>query len=224
MQLDHTGTTTTRFVADPRAMTVGTTLEPMVKTRSRTRIWIRRIALFVLILAAGAAFGRFLIARADGPVGVFAGGPFRTGELVPLGEIDWRRLDAESNLELELVAEATSLTLWFSVHEGVPYVACDLDCVGGRLTRWPQQVERDDRVVVRIAGQRADARLVHVPHGTPEYQTARAARLRKFSGQSGAFAAVEVAAHDTVVDVGEQVTGRAKRGEPGDRLYRLVTR
>ncbi|MCZ6473233.1 MAG: hypothetical protein O6934_07315, partial [SAR324 cluster bacterium] len=56
-------------------------------------------------------------------------------------------------------------TLWFSVHEGAPYVSCGHDCIGGRLTRWPQLIERDDRVVIRIEGKCIEARLVHVPHG-----------------------------------------------------------
>jgi hypothetical protein len=92
------------------------------------------------------------------------------------------------------------------------------------LTRWPQQVERDDRVVVRIDGRRADGRLVHIPHGTPEYEAARGGRLKKFSGAGGPLAAAETAAHNTVVEVGEQLTGRAKRSEPGDRLYRIDPR
>jgi hypothetical protein len=199
-------------------------LEDEMEGRSRGQVWVRRIAVLIAVLVAVGAAGRFLLTRADGPVGIFAGGPLRSGELVALGEIDWATLDAQFDLELEIVEPGTSLTLWFSVHDGIPYVACDLDCVGGQLTRWPQRIERDDRVVVRIAGQRAEARLVHVPHGTPEYQVVRAGRLRKFSGESGAYAAAETTAHDMVVEVGETLTGRAKRSEPGDRLYRVVPR
>jgi hypothetical protein len=106
----------------------------------------------------------------------------------------------------------------------VPYVACDLDCIGGRLTRWPQQIERDDRVVIRIEGMRAEARLVHVPHGSAEYETVKAGRARKYSGNSGGRAAAETAAHGAVVGVGEALTGRSKRKEPGDRLYRVDPR
>jgi hypothetical protein len=165
-----------------------------------------------------------LLSRADGPIGILAGGPLRSGELVGLSDLDWTALDALHDLELEIVGEGRSRTLWFSVHDGIPYVACDLDCMGGRLTRWPQQIERDDRVVVRIDGRRIEARLVHVPHGTAEYQVVRAGRLEKFSGEGGPGAAYEAAAHNTVVEVGEQLTGRAKRSEPGDRLYRIDPR
>ncbi len=192
--------------------------------RPRTRTWLRRLAVLAALIVVAVAVGRFLLSRADGPVGILAGGPLRSGELVTLPDLDWNSLDALHDLELEIVGEGRSRTLWFSVHEGVPYVACDLDCVGGRLTRWPQQIELDDRIVLRIDGKRIEGRLVHVPHGTPEYDVVRAGRLQKFSGAGGAGAAAEAAAHNTVVEVGETLTGRSKRSEPGDRLYRVVPR
>ena len=180
------------------------------------------------IVACGAALlalgGAVLLSHADGPTFVFAGGPFRSGEWVDLGALDWNALDARHELELEIVDAESSLTLWFSVHEGTAYVGCDLDCVDGRLTRWPQQIERDDRVVVRIDGKRARARLVHVAHGTPEYVVVREGRERKYAGDAGAGAALETAAHGTVVGVGEVLTGRSQRSEPGDRLYRVDPR
>ena len=192
--------------------------------RSRTSTWLRCLVVLAALIVAAVAVGSFLLSRADGPVGILAGGPLRSGELVTLPDLDWNALDARHDLELEIVGEGRSRTLWFSVHGGVPYVACDLDCVGGRLTRWPQQIERDDRIVLRIDGKRIEGRLVHVPHGTPEYDVVRAGRLRKFSGAGSAGAAAEAAAHNAVVDVGETLTGRSKRSEPGDRLYRVDPR
>ncbi len=188
---------------------------------SRSRVWLGRLAVAAALLLAVLASGAFLLSRADGPVYVFAGGPLRTGEQTDFADMDWDALDERHELEMEIVGAGSSRTLWFSVHEGVPYVACDLDCVGGVLTRWPQQIERDDRVVIRIDGKRVAARLVHVPHGTEEYEIARAARERKYSGDEGGRAAAETAAHDAVVEVGEVLTGRSRREEPGDRLYRV---
>jgi hypothetical protein len=195
-----------------------------VKDTSRSKAWLRRLAVIVGLLFATLAGGAFLLSRADGPVFVFAGGPLRSGEQVDFADMDWDGLDAQHELQLEIVGAASSRTLWFSVHEGVPYVACDLDCVDGRLTRWPQQIERDDRVVIRIDAKRVEGRLVHVPHGSAEYEAARAGRKRKYSGDEGGRAAAETAAHGTVVGVGEALTGRSKRKEPGDRLYRMDPR
>lgn len=191
---------------------------------SRSRRIVRWLAAAVALALAAFAAGALLIARADGPVLIFAGGPLRSGEIVELDAMDWGALDAHTELELEIVGAESSRTLWFSVDSGIPYVACDLDCMGGRLARWPQQIERDDRVVVRIDGRRAAARLVHVPHGTEEYARVRAGRERKYSGSGGGRAAAETAAHSAVVEVGEVLTGRARKSEPGDRMYRIVPR
>lgn len=177
-----------------------------------------------IALIAMPLLGQIFLSRADGPVFVLAGGPFKTGEIVPLLALDWTALDAHHELEMEIVGAGSSRILWFSVHEGVPYVACDLDCVGGILERWPQQVDQDARVVVRIDGRRAEGELVHVAHGTPEYEAVRAGRERKYSGEAGGRAAAETAAHGAVVEWGEVLTGRARRDEPGDRLYRIDPR
>ena len=195
-----------------------------MQSEVKRRPWLRRSAIGLVVVVVALAFGAFLIARADGPVWVFGGGPFRSGEIVALDALDWNALDARHELEMEIVGAGSSRILWFSVDDGVPYVACDLDCIGGRLARWPQQIERDPRVVVRIDGRRAEGRLVHVPHGTAEYASARAARERKYAGDEGGRAAAETAAHGAVVEWGERLTGRSKRAEPGDRLYRVEPR
>lgn len=189
-----------------------------------SRRWLRPLLVVLGLLAFAFAAGALLVRHADGPVLIFAGGPFRTGDRVALRDLDWAALDARTELEMEIVGAESSRTLWFSVHDGIPYVACDLDCFGGVLSRWPEQIERDDRVVLRIDAKRADGRLVHVPHGTAEYEAVRAGRLRKYSGAGGARAAAEATAHNTVVEVGELLTGRAARSEPGDRLYRVDPR
>jgi hypothetical protein len=190
----------------------------------RLRSWLRRLAVAVALIVAALAGGAFLLSRADGPVLVFTGGPLRSGEPVEFADVDWEALDSLHELELEIVGAGSSRTLWFSVDDGVAYVGCDLDCVGGVLARWPQQIERDDRVVVRIDGRRVEGRLIHVPHGSAEYASARAERERKYSGELGGRAAAETAAHHAVVEVGEVLTGRARRSEPGDRLYRVAPR
>jgi hypothetical protein len=196
--------------------------------QSQRRSRIAHPAAIVGLLFATLLGVAFLIAwgttRTDGPVWVLAGGPFQSGERVDFRDIDWEPLDVLHELEIEIVAAKSSRTLWFSVHDGAPYVACELDCIGGRLTRWPQQIEHDDRVVIRINEKRVEARLVHVPHESTEYMEVRAGRERKYAGDEGGRAAAETSAHSTVIEVGEALTGRANRPEPGDRLYRVDPR
>ena len=195
--------------------------EEPVKRKLLTVPSLGRAAILAALLFAAVQAGLFLLSRADGPFFIFTGGPFRSGEQVELAEMDWDALDTLHELELEIVDAESSLTLWFSVQDGVAYVACDLDCIDGNLSRWPGQIELDDRVVVRIEEKRADARLTHVPHGSTEYAIVRAGRDRKYAGSGGTREAAETAAHGTVVEVGEILTGRSQRAEPGDRLYRV---
>lgn len=183
-----------------------------------------KLAIAIATLFTIVAGGMFLISNADGPVFVFAGGPLRTGEQVQFANMQWTELDALHELEMEIVGAESSRTLWFSVYNGVPYVACDLDCIDGQLNRWPQQIERDSRVVIRIDSKRVEAELVHVPHDSPEYALVKAGRDRKYSGKEGGRAAAESSSHNAVVGVGELLTGRAQRKEPGDRLYRADAR
>ena len=195
-----------------------------MQKRSKTSAWLRRLAVLTVLAVVAFAGATLLLSRADGPVNVFAGGPLRSGEKVAFAQMDWSSLDKLHELELEIVTSASSRTLWFSVYGGVPYIGCDLDCIGGKLTRWPVQIERDDRVVLRIDAKRVNGRLIHVPHGTPEYTAARAARELKYSGAQGGRAAASTAAHSTVVGVGEALTGRTELAAPGDRLYRVDSR
>jgi len=92
------------------------------------------------------------------------------------------------------------------------------------LNRWPQQVELDKRVVVRIDEKRANGVLVYVPHETHEYKQVRVGRNQKYAGGNGGRAAAETAAHSTVVNVGEILTGRDQLEEPGDRIFRINPR
>ena len=185
----------------------------------RGRIWV-----VIGVLVGLVAMGWLGLSNADGPLFIFQGGPFRSGEVVAYDALDWTRLDAKTELEMEIVGAETSLTLWFSVTDGKPFVACDLDCEDGRLNRWPSLVRADDRVVLRIEDKRVEGRLAYVPHATPEYAVVKADRDRKYSGAGGGRAAAETAAHATVVEVGEALTGRAERAEPGDRVFRFDPR
>ena len=65
-----------------------------MKDTSRVKRWVRCIAIAIALLFAALASGAFLLARADGPMFVFAGGPFRSGEQVDFADLDWESLDA----------------------------------------------------------------------------------------------------------------------------------
>jgi hypothetical protein len=172
-------------------------------------------AWIVVCVLAFATFLRF----ADGPVLVLPGGPLRSGEPVAFESVDWGELDRFRELELEVQHTGTSRLLWFSVYEGRPYFSCGFACDGGWPKRWPYHVDRDGRVVLRLDGQRIEARLERVAEHSPEYAAARGTRERKFSGASGGREAVEQVAAESVVQWGSQVSDA-----PKGRLYRAVPR
>jgi hypothetical protein len=178
----------------------------------------RLIALGAWILVA-VAICAALLRLSDGPTLVFPGGPLRSGEPVVFDSVAWDELDGLRELELEVQRTRTSRLLWFSVYEGRPYFSCGFACDGGWPKRWPYQVDRDARVVLRIDGKRIEAQLERVAEGSPEYAAAYAARRRKFGGAEGGRESAERVAAESVVRMGKPLSE-----EPRGRLYRAVAR
>jgi hypothetical protein len=84
----------------------------------------------------------------DGPISIFPGGPFRSGERV-MAEPDWAFARDIPEVELQLVDPPRSRIVWLVVHDGLPYVACGFLDVP-LWKQWPYEVLEDDRVLLRI--------------------------------------------------------------------------
>ena len=111
----------------------------------------------------------------DGPYGPLAGGALRSGELVTERVQDWRFAEGR-DVELELSGAGTSRITGLMVHDGVPYIPCDLGYMWGRfeglqrailnaiylVKSWHLDAERDGRAVLRIDGKRYPAEAVRV--------------------------------------------------------------
>jgi hypothetical protein len=94
------------------------------------------------VVAVGARFH-------DGPIGPFAGGPFR-GAVEVGSEPDWTFLDGVREIELQVNASAPrTIHTWVVTHGGVAYVPAGF----AARKRWPTQVEADGRVVLRARGR-----------------------------------------------------------------------
>ena len=138
--------------------------------------WILGIvALAIIVLLV-------ILQRADGPYGPIAGGKLMAGNQIEPYPTDWisaLSVDANEVFEVELQLESTgrSRTTGAIVYDGVLYIPCDLGYVWRRIpdftTRailrilwlvksWHQRVLTDDRVVIRLADQKLEARLVRV--------------------------------------------------------------
>jgi hypothetical protein len=94
----------------------------------------------------------------DGPIGMFKGGAFRSGEPAP-APADWSFAAADQTLELELPVDVgQSITAWLAVQDGRLYVPCGL-C---ESKRWAREVLRDGNVRVRLDGKIYELRATRV--------------------------------------------------------------
>jgi hypothetical protein len=109
------------------------------------------LAIVVGVVALAARF-------ADGPVGAFPGGPFRSGEFVEDAAVDWT--PATDVPEVELESAGRSRTTWILVLDGEAYIPASLDFPPGK--RWHLEALEQPDAVVRIDGRRYKRRLVRV--------------------------------------------------------------
>ena len=124
------------------------------------------IALLVLLAAIGSLL---VVARFhDGPLGIVAGGPLRSGELVTTPpEPDWGFTHDLQTIEFQLMSPARSRTTWILEVDGHIYIPCGYmtSTVGKLWKHWPIEAEHDGRAVLRIDGKRYPRLLVRIQHG-----------------------------------------------------------
>ena len=126
--------------------------------------WLAALAVGV---AAVALFASVIAHSSDGPIGPLAGGPFRSGELVPEAKIDWESLARTPTVELQLVDPPRSRTTHIVVLDGRAYIPSGIVKVGPFVflgqafwKQWPDDVLEDPRVIVRSDGRLYEARAV----------------------------------------------------------------
>jgi hypothetical protein len=139
------------------------------------------IALAVIVLSIG---GLAIAARFhDGPVAIFAGGPFASGEPVTGPEPDWSFVRDVGEVEFQLREPPRSRTTWILYHDGKAYIPCGyMTTWWGKLwKRWPHEAERDPRVLLRVDGKLYERRLVRIESG-PAVAPLLAELSRKYAG------------------------------------------
>lgn len=122
------------------------------------------LAVFVIAFVCLLIGARF----ADGPLAIVAGGPFTSGELVTGPEPDWSFVADVQEVEFQLVDPARSRTTWILEHDGKAYIPCGyMTTWWGRIwKRWPIEVERDNRAILRVDGKLYERRLVRIEQGS----------------------------------------------------------
>ena len=121
---------------------------------------------------------------ADGPVGIVAGGPFKSGAPHQGPEPDWSIVRDIETIELQSVAPARSRTTWVLYHDGRAYIPCGyMNSIWGKIWKqWPIEAERDGRAIVRIDGALYDRYLVRI-NDSAVLEPVVAELFRKYIGQ-----------------------------------------
>lgn len=117
----------------------------------------------VLALGAVTVAARFH----DGPIAIFAGGPFTSGERVTGPEPDWSFVRDIPEVEFQLLDPPRSRTTWILEYDGRIFIPCGyMTTTWGRAwKRWPVEAEQDGRAILRIDGKLYDRQLVRVQDG-----------------------------------------------------------
>ena len=142
--------------------------------------WIAIVFAGLVMLVGAVAFGaRF----ADGPIAVFPGGPFASGEWVEDPNVDFSFAANIEEIELESGASPTSRTTWILLDGKRAYIPCSLGFPPGK--RWHTEALASPEAVVRIEGKRYRRRLVKVEDDALVQRLATAAGQKYGSGPPG---------------------------------------
>ncbi|RIL05913.1 MAG: hypothetical protein DCC71_08530 [Proteobacteria bacterium] len=148
---------------------------------------MRRVARILGVLLAvviAAIAGLAVAARfSDGPIAIFAGGPFTSGERVSGPEPDWSFVRDVREVEFQLLDPPRSRVTWILDHAGKAYIPSGyMTSWWGRLwKRWPHEAAQDPRVLLRIDGKLYERRLVRIESG-PAVQPLLDELGRKYAG------------------------------------------
>ena len=122
----------------------------------------------ILIATLSLAIGLFLFSMrfSDGPIAVFSGGPFSSGEISAAPD-SWEFLKDRGEIEFQTLDPSTSRIVWLGVNNGRLFIVSGYmnTNYGAIWKQWPHYLENDDRVIFRIDGKIYEQRLVRVMDG-----------------------------------------------------------
>lgn len=132
---------------------------------------MKRVLGFLAVLIGLAILlvvGMWLAARFhDGPLALFSGGSFSSGERYQGPEPDWSFLKDHETVEFQLLVPARSRTTWIVEHDNRIFIPSGyMNSTVGRLWKqWPRQAEADGRAILRVDGRLYERQLVRIRSG-----------------------------------------------------------
>jgi len=142
--------------------------------------------LLMLIAVVVIAIGSFLFYMRfhDGPIEVFSGGPFSSGELVTESAPNWDEIADLATFEVETLVPARSRTTWLTVVDGRLFIPSGyMNTAFGKIwKRWPRHAEKDGRARLRIGDKIYERRLNRISADDPIIAGVVAGLNAKYSG------------------------------------------
>ena len=147
-----------------------------MKTLSTMKTLSKWLGIVIVVLVMAIGLLSFGARYHDGPLAIFTGGPFTSGEIVPASN-DWNILRDSETVEFQTLDPLVSRTVWLVVYDGrlfftSGYFKWDEDHglreygLPGLISRlskpWPYQLETDNRIILRIDDKLYERRLQQV--------------------------------------------------------------
>ncbi len=132
-----------------------------VKPGHRTRASTLGVIIAVVVILL--VYARFH----DGPVAIFAGGPFSSGDIYSGPEPDWSPMRTRQEVEFQLLEPARSRVTWIAEHGGRPcIVSAYMSTSFAEIWKqWPHEIAKDDRILLRVDDVIYERRLVRSMEG-----------------------------------------------------------
>lgn len=121
---------------------------------------LRWLLYVVLALVVALAVVAFAARYADGPIAIFPGGPFQSGEVVDDPAADLSFAADLREIELQSGMPPSSRTVWVLVKDGEAFVPCSLTFPPRK--NWHREALIHPQAEVRIQGRRYPRRLEKV--------------------------------------------------------------
>ncbi len=121
------------------------------------------VGLLALVLALFLAYAR----THDGPIAIVPGGPFERGELHTGPEPDWSAMRTRGEVEFQLLDPPRSRITWIAEHENRIYIVSGyMNTTFGKIWKqWPHEVEKDNRILLRVDDTIYERQLVRIMEG-----------------------------------------------------------
>jgi hypothetical protein len=122
--------------------------------------------LLAIIAVLVVAFGTFVFSMRhhDGPIEIFAGGPFKSGELTDDANQNWERYADRDTIQLQSLEPPRSRTLWLVVIDNRIFVpsAYMNSRFGKAWKQWPRHAEKDGRALLRIDDRIYERQMIRI--------------------------------------------------------------